>query len=92
MERRVARLEPGSWQSRLAMEADGAENTKTRENTEGAATEVQAMHRDSCSATRVDPGPKTNLTSFRMMAEPPDLPCREDVLVKDGAAAPKSCL
>ena len=27
-----------------------------------------------------------------MMAEPPDLPCREDVLVEDGAAAPKSCL
>ena len=58
----------------------------------GAATAVQVMHGDSCSATRVGPGPKTNSTSFVMMAEPPDLPCREDVLVKDGAAAPKSCL
>ena len=27
-----------------------------------------------------------------MMAEPPDLLCREDVLVEDGAAAPKLCL
>ena len=27
-----------------------------------------------------------------MMAEPPDLPCREDVLIEDSAAAPKSCL
>ena len=27
-----------------------------------------------------------------MGAEPPDLPCKEDVLVEDGATAPKSCL
>ena len=27
-----------------------------------------------------------------MVTEPPDLSCREDVLVEDGAAAPKSCL
>ena len=27
-----------------------------------------------------------------MEAEPPDLPCREGVLVEDGATAPKSCL
>ena len=26
------------------------------------------------------------------MAEPPALPCRDDVLVENGAAAPKSCL
>ena len=30
--------------------------------------------------------------SFGMMAEPPDLPCREDVSVEDGATAPESCL
>ena len=26
------------------------------------------------------------------MAEPPDRPCREDVLVEDGATSPESCL
>ena len=74
------------------MEADGPANTKTREHTEGATTAVQAMHGDSFSACRVDPGPKTNSTSFGMMAEPPALPCRDDVVVESGDAAPKSCL
>ena len=74
------------------MEADGPANTKTRERTERVATAVQTKHGDSFSACRVDPGPKTNSTSFGMMTEPPDLPCREDVLVEDGAAAPKTCL
>ena len=74
------------------MVADGPANTKTRERTESAATAVQAMHRDNFSACRVDPGPKANSASFGVMAEPPDLPCREDVLVEDGAAAPKLCL
>ena len=27
-----------------------------------------------------------------METEPPDLPCREDVLIEDGATTPKSCL
>ena len=76
----------------LAMEADGPANTKTRECTDGAATAVQAMHGDSCSATRVEPGLKTNSTCFGEMAEPPDLPFRDDVLVENGAASPKSCL
>ena len=76
-------------QPRLAMEADGSANTKARELTEGAATAVQAMHGNSCSATLADPGTKTNSTSFGMEAEPPDFSCREDVLVEDGAAAPK---
>ena len=74
MEQRVARPEPGAWQPRLAMEADGAANTNTREHTGGTATAVQAMHGDSCSATRVDPGPKINSTSFGMMAEYLHLP------------------
>ena len=92
MEHRVARLEHGSREPPLAMEADGPANTKTRERTEGAATAVQEMHGDSCSATRVDPGPKTNSISFGVKAEPPALPCRNDVLVENGATAPKSCL
>ena len=73
------------------MEADGPANTKTRERTEDAATAVLRARGDSFSACRVDPGPKTS-TSFGVKAEPPALPCRDDVLVEDGAAAPKSCL
>ena len=73
------------------MEADGPANTKPYERTECAATAVQAMHGDSCTAQKVQNGPKTT-TSFGMKAEPPALPCRDDVLVEDGAAAPKSCL
>ena len=89
---RAASLEHDARQPRLAMEADGPSNTKTRERTEGAVTAVQAMYGDSFSACRVDPGPNTNSTSFGMMAEPPDLPCRDDVLVENGDASPKSCL
>ena len=74
------------------MEVNGHANTKSRECTEGAATAVQAMHGDSCSATRVDPGPKTNSTSFGAKAEPPALPCRNVVLVENSAAAPRSRL
>ena len=92
LEQFLTSLEQDARQPRLAMKADGFANAKTHERTERAATAVQAMHEDSGSATRVDPGPKINSTSFGMMAEPPDLPYREDVLVEDGAAAPKSCL
>ena len=34
----------------------------------------------------------TNLTCFGMMAKPPALPCRDDVVVESGDAALKSCL
>ena len=74
------------------MEADGPADTKTHERTEGAAKAVQAMNGDSFSANQVDPGPKTNSTSFGVKAEPPALPCRDDVVVENGAAAPKSCI
>ena len=89
---RLASLEHNAQQPRLAMEADGPADTKTRECTEGAAKAVQAMYGDSFSASRVDPGPKTNSTSFGVKADPPALPCRDDVLIEKGAAAPKSCL
>ena len=88
---RLTRLEHGARQLRLTMEADGQANLKTRERTEGAATAVQAMHGDSCTAQKVQNGPKTSI-SFGVKAGPPDLPCKEDVLVEDGAAMPKSCL
>ena len=68
-------LEPDARQPHLAMEADGPANTKTRKRTEGAAEAVQAMNGDNFSARRVEPGPKTNSTSFGMMAEPPALQC-----------------
>ena len=40
LEKRLTRLEHGARQPRLAMEADGQADTKTRERTEGAATAV----------------------------------------------------
>ena len=40
MNQRLTRLEHDARQARLAMEADGPANTKTRERTEGAATAV----------------------------------------------------
>ena len=92
VEKRLTRLEHDARQPRLAMEADGPANTKTRERTEVAATAVQAMHRDSFSDRRVEPGPNTISTSFGVKAEPPALPCRGDVMVESGDAAPKSCL
>ena len=92
MDQRVASLEHDARQPRLAMVADGQANMKTRERTEGAAQVVQAVHGDSVSPSRVDPGPKTNSTSFDVKAEPLAFPFRDDVLVENGAAAPKSCL
>ena len=92
MYQRLTRLEHDARQPRLAMEADGSTDTKTRERTEGPATAVQAVHGDSCSATRVKPGPKANSTSFGMMAELLALPSRDGVLIENGDASPKSCL
>ena len=92
IEQYAARLEQNARQPRLAMEADGQANTKTRERTEGAATAVQAMRGDGFSARRVEPGPNTNSISFGVKAEPPALPCRDDVVVESGAAASESCL
>ena len=91
-EQYAARLEQDARQSLLAMEADGQANTMTRERTEGAATSVRAMRGDSFSARRVEPGPNTNLTSFGVKAEPPALPCSDDVVVESGGAASESCL
>ena len=87
----ITSLEQDLRQSRLAMEADGQANTKTRERTEGAATAVQAMYGGSCTAQKVQDGPETSI-SFGVKGEPPALPCRDDVLVEDGVAVPKSCL
>ena len=47
---------------------------------------------NSCTAKqKVQDGPKTSITSG-VEAEPPDLPCLEDVLVEEGATSPESCL
>ena len=90
-EQLAARLEQDARQRRYAMEADET-NTKTRERTEGAAIAVQAMRGDSCTTEQmVQDGPKTSIT-FGVKAEPPDLPCRDDVLVEGDDAAPRSCL
>ena len=92
MDQHATSLEHGARQPRLAMKADGPANTKTRERTEGAAIAVQAMHGDSyTTAQKVQDGPKTSI-GFGVISEPPDLLCREDVLVEDGATSPESCL
>ena len=92
VEQLAAHAEQDAWQQRYTMEADETANTKTRERTEGAATALQTMRGDSCTtAQKVQEGPKTSI-SFGVMAERPDLPCREDVLVEDGATSPESCL
>ena len=88
----LTRLEHGARQPRLATEADGQADTKTRERTEGAATAVQAMRGDCFSARRVEPSPTTNPTKFGVKAEPPALPCRDDSVVECGTAASESCL
>ena len=92
IDQRLTRLEHGARQPRLAMEADGHANTKTQERTEGAAITVQAMRGYSfTTAKKVQDGPKTSIT-FGVEAEPPDLPCREEVLVEEGGTSPESCL
>ena len=90
-EQRSASLEQDARQPRLAMDADVPADKKTRERTEGAAVAVQAKHRNSCSAKRVQASP-TSSTSFGVKAEPPPLPRRDDGLVDNDAATPKSCL
>ena len=91
IDQRLASLKQDVQQPRLAMETDIKADKKTHKRTEGAATAVQTKHGDSCSAKRVQVGPKRS-TSFDVKAEHLALPCRDDVLVENGAAAPKSCL
>ena len=87
--RRFTGLEQEARQPRLATAADVPADKKTRKRIEGAAVD-QAKHGDSCSTKTVQAGP-TSSTSFSVKAEPPALPCRDDVLVDKGAAALKSC-
>ncbi|CAM9184073.1 unnamed protein product, partial [Ascophyllum nodosum] len=50
------------------------------------------MRGDSCTTEqKVQDGPKTS-TTFGMEAGRPDLPCRENVLIEDGATTHKSCV
>ena len=75
MIQRVSSLEQDSRQPRPTMVADGQADTKTRERTEGAATAVQAMHGDSCSANWVDPDPMCSTSFGGDSTGPPALPC-----------------
>ena len=93
LEQYLAGLEQDARQPRLAMVADGQADTKTRERTEGAATAVQAMHGDSCSANRIGPDPMCSTSVGDDCTGPSPLPCsRDNALVDNGAAAPRSCL
>ena len=49
------------------------------------------MHGHSFSAKRIQDGPKSS-TTFGEKVEPSALPCRDDVLVENGATTPKLCL
>ena len=84
IDQRLTRLEHGARQPRVAMEADGQANTKTRKRTEGAGAAVQTMRGGGFPVRRVNPGPNTNSTSFSVKAEPPAFPCRDDVVVEGG--------
>ena len=85
---RLVSLEQDARQARFAMKADVTANKKTRERTEVAVAAVQVKYGDSCSAKKAQAGP----TSFGVKAEPPAIPRRDDVLVDNGAAVPKSCV
>ena len=90
-DQRLASLKQNARHPRLDIGADvPADKNKTCERPESAATVVQAKHGDSCSAKRVQAGP-TCSTSFDVKAKPPAFPCKDDVLVENGAAAPKPC-
>ena len=92
MNQRVSSLEQDSRQPRPTMVADGQADTKTRERTEGAATAVQAMHGNSCSANWVDSDPMCSTSFGGDSTGPPALPCSgDDALVGKGATAPNSC-
>ena len=93
MDQRASNVEQDARQPRLAMVVDGQADTKTRECTEGAATAVQAIHGDHCSANRVDPDPMCSTSFGDDCIGSPAPPCsRGDTLVDNGAAAPKSCI
>ena len=93
LEQHLASQEQDARQPRLAMEADGSANTKTRKRTEGAATAVQAMHGDSCSADRVDLDSMCSTSSGDNCTGPPAPPCSgRNVLIDNRAAAPKLSL
>ena len=87
----LAGVEQDARHPHLAMEADVPADTKTRERTEGAAQAVQTVNEDSLSEKGIQDGLKSS-TTFGQKLEPTTLPCRDDVVVNNGAAAPKLCL
>ena len=92
-EQRSVSLEQDARQPRLAMEADVTADKKTCEHTEGTSTAVQAKHGDSCSAKRFQAGPTSSISFGDDFTGPPAFSClRDDAMVDNGAATPKSCL
>ena len=85
---RLARLQHLAQQPCLATETGVKTDTKACKRTKSAAAD-RAKHGDS-SSTQVNDGP-TNLTSFDNIAKPLSAPgkCIGDVLVHEGAEAPK---
>ena len=89
----LADFEQDARQSRLATEADVPSDTKNRQRMEGAAAAVQTKDGDSCFANQIHPDPVCLASFGDVSTRPPALPSsRDDALVGNGAAAPKSCL
>ena len=92
-DQRLASLEQDAQWPCLAMGADVQADQKTRERTEGTATTaVQAKHGESCSANRVGSDPMCSISFGDDSIGPRGLSySRDNALVGNGAAAPKSC-
>ena len=93
IDQRLVSLKQDDRQPCLAPVADVPADKKNRERAEGAATTVQAKHGESCFAKRVQAGPKSSTSSGDDFTGPPALLCsRDDALVGNGIATPKSRL
>ena len=81
--RRLGGRKQDARQPRPVMEANVQADNKTRKRTEGTATAVQAIH----------PDPMCSTSFGGDFIGPPAFPCsRDNALVGNGAAAPKSYL
>ena len=88
----LAGHEQDARQPCLAIEADVPSDTKTHKRMEDAIA-VQAKHEGSCSASQVDPNPMCLTNYGDDFTRSPTLPCsRNNALVDNGVATPKSCL
>ena len=87
---RVASLEKDARQPRLARQT-GQQTPRTASTRRALLKQYKRCMGYSCSAKRIQDGAKSS-TTFEEKVEPPALPCRDNVVVENGAAARKLCL